>query len=291
MKQIKLWLLCDEDRVADSLRELANAVEESENQLHHFETPYADAEIDWDHQDDGEEEEDPAGAEPAYEKSYRTFRSELLKDIKDLITAASPRVKTLDVNELLQEDLVEKIGKYHTPKDYPANFVLFRFALDEGGSLSATGYDIDSDGEWEFEEGDLTVVELSDIRKLLGAVRDGADSGDWTVGEDGDVTVAQYRHLGYYNDTEDLRDCTGAPDGEIVRMMLSKEGAFHEADSGETSTLEEIRDRLAGKHPAVRVGEYLVVNQTKDIEDPDAALAGDDPESPVFVDIYQLVKD
>ena len=73
--------------------------------------------------------------------------------------------------------------------------------------------------------------------------------------------------------------------------MLDKEGAFHEADTGETSTLEKIRDRLAGKHPAVRVGEYLVVNQTKDIEDPDAALAGDDPDSPVFVDIYQLVKD
>lgn len=292
MKQIKLWLLCDGDRVADSLRELANAVEESENQLHHFETPYADAEIDWDHQDDDEEEEEAAGAEPAYEKSYRTFRSELLKDIKALITAASPQVKALDVNELLQEDLVEKIVKYHTPKDYPANFVLFRFALDKGESLSATGYDIDSDGEWEFEENDLSVVELSDIRKLLGAVRDGADSGDWTVSKDGDVTVAEYRHLGYYNDTEDLRDCTGLSDEEIIQMMLSKEGAFHEAAPGETSTLEEIRSRQAGRKDSVaRVGDYLVVNQTKDIEDPDAALAGDNPDSPVFVDIYQLIKD
>ena len=47
MEQVKITILCDKGHVADSLREIANAVEENENEPTHYETEHVDAEFDW----------------------------------------------------------------------------------------------------------------------------------------------------------------------------------------------------------------------------------------------------
>lgn len=48
-EQVNLTILCDKGFVADSLRQLANAIEESEEKVEHFETARCDAEIDYDY--------------------------------------------------------------------------------------------------------------------------------------------------------------------------------------------------------------------------------------------------
>ena len=224
--------------------------------------------------------------------SYKLDK-ELPKKIIGILREILPEGTTrLDLSELLTEsNLVEGIWKFYTPKDYPGNFRLETFTAADYG-LTVEGHDTDDDSEYTFSEYDFETDEYIKIYERLVEVKAMLTDGTLRIDEDGTVHEALYRHLGYYNDTEDLRAMTGVSDEEIVQMMLRKEGAFHECDHGDELTLEEINDQWEDRKNFVeKVGDYLVVNEIKTIEDPGSAFAEDDPDSPVFVDIYQLITD
>ena len=231
------------------------------------------------------------------------YTTALLVEIKEILrTFLTDERSKLNISEIIEEYFGE-IGKYETPKDYPANYILKRFCLRNNESFYAEGDDIDNpDGEWTFYEKDFTVSELEDILDGLRVIRCYMKRGFLRIDDEGNVKIARYRHVGYYNDTEDLAYFTGKDAEEIVSSMEKNEGHFYmTSDDGEELTANKLEcDFNDGKHRAanggqtysfIRNGKYLVVNEILSIKDPAAAFKEIDPDSGTFIDIYVRVDD
>lgn len=111
----------------------------------------------------------------AYESVSSQYRYLLLTIIKDLLSDVLhiPLGKALDISAIVNEGYFDPIGKYTTPKDCPANFILYSFGLDKDGKLTVDGYDYnDSDHEWTFSEYDFSVSELDEILSVLEGVQE-----------------------------------------------------------------------------------------------------------------------
>ena len=128
-------------------------------------------------------------------KSFNTicteYKNALLDAIKNsLVTRLRvPLGKSLNVREIIYEGYFDVIGKYETPKNYPGNYILYGFGLDEKGNLSVESFDSDdSDCEWTFSEYDFSVSELNEILYLLESVMEGIEDGTFVVDEDFNVT-------------------------------------------------------------------------------------------------------
>lgn len=231
------------------------------------------------------------------------YSAALLAKIKEFLVFLLPEgASTLDVSELYEESYFDRIGKYETPRDYPANYILNRFGLEDG-HLFAEGDDVDDpDREWTFSEYDFTVGELEEILHILEAIPNDIKKGFFHIGSKGKVKIARYRHIGYYNDTEDLAYLTGKDTEEIISSMEKNEGHFYTtSDDEEDLTADKLEyDFNDGKYRAanggqtysfIRNGKYLVVNEILSILDPAAAFKNNDPDSGTFIDIYVRVDD
>ncbi len=125
----------------------------------------------------------------AYEKLASVYRKELLVTIKNLLKYINPSDERhyLDVEEYYTDGAYDRIGKYCTPKDYPANYSLGIFYISNE-LLCIEGSDIDDDREWEFGEHDLDIDELREIHDLLERVVEDVDNGDYYVHSSGMLT-------------------------------------------------------------------------------------------------------
>ena len=125
----------------------------------------------------------------AFEQAVELYRKELLTTIKNLLKYINPSDERhyLDVEEYYTDGAHDRIGKYCTPKDYPANYSLGIFYISNG-LLCIEGSDIDDDREWEFGEHDLDIDELREIHDLLERVVEDVDNGDYYVHSSGMLT-------------------------------------------------------------------------------------------------------
>lgn len=126
-----------------------------------------------------------------YQEAEKTYKEALLGKIKNILRNLSPNKPhhRLDVEEYYMEGEYNRICKYCTPKDFPSNFCLQSFNLDDG-KLSVTGVDLDSDGEWEFSEYDFGVDELEEIADLVEAVAESVENGEYGVEDNETLTTA-----------------------------------------------------------------------------------------------------
>lgn len=121
----------------------------------------------------------------AYDKLESIYRKELTKVITSQLAYLNPNSEShrISIEEFYNEGLWGRICKYCTPKDYPANFSFNSFFVNKKGHICIDAEDIDSDGEWTFDEDDLEIDELELINSLLEEVIEAVDSGEWTIDE------------------------------------------------------------------------------------------------------------
>lgn len=106
------------------------------------------------------------------EKIYIRARQELheaaLKEIRRLIRTISP-INGIAVNIQMayDESYLERICKYYTAKDYPGNYCLKVFAIDQTGKFFINAEDINDDSSITFDEKDFSTDELVEIRDAL----------------------------------------------------------------------------------------------------------------------------
>ena len=86
----------------------------------------------------------------------------------------------------------------------------------------------------------------------------------------------KYKHLGYFNDQEDIDDMADMNAKDVVRYMLDGMGKFYEADESEDQlTFAEILDEYPG---ANKIGDtYVVTYETCNDEEDN------------FIDVWQAV--
>lgn len=217
----------------------------------------------------------------------------LLEEIKRILhKLICGHTGVINVTELYQEDLLERIAKYETPKDEAGNFVLESFGFDKRGRFIVTGTELYDDvSEFTFTEDAFTVDELAEIHWLLTEIEKGLAEGRYMFENGGYLVEARYRKLGYYNDSEDLRAFADKNAEEIFTAMVMGEGHFYRSEEDDNVTVEDLRE----KDPEGRTVELacdagiIVVNGAKGLSR--EALEKDDPDSPVFIDIYELDND
>lgn len=239
----------------------------------------------------------------AYHTMENIYKAALIREIKAAIRSLIPEGPgSVDLLEAFEESFFDYICKYETPKDYPANYRLSRFGIDRSGKFFAEGDDVDdSDREYTFSEYDFTTEELEIILDIIGQVPDDIRKGFLRLDGDGKVRPAVYRHLGYYNDTEDLRAFIGKDPEDIVAAAQKGEGKFYRCSDDNGKTVSDLEyEYNEGKHrrpdgnqswSVVRGGRYIVLNGVEELDDPVSELGEDDPDSGVFIDIYELEED
>lgn len=130
-----------------------------------------------------------ADLEDLYIAISSKYRDKLISDIKRLLRERFPG--GIDVESLYQNGDLERICKYDTPKDEPDNFSLHQFGIDGKGDLFANADSIYDGGGYDFPEDALTVADLREISYMLESIKEGLDSGDFEIGEKGNVTVTE----------------------------------------------------------------------------------------------------
>lgn len=112
-------------------------------------------------------------------------RQTLLDNIKAVLRdILKSGASSVNVSDLHTEGLLDRIGKYCTPKDYAHNFILHEYALEDG-KLSVTSND--EGCEYVFSEYDFSIDELEDILDQLEEVLGGINDGEFSIGKDGRV--------------------------------------------------------------------------------------------------------
>lgn len=124
----------------------------------------------------------------AYREAKKAYRESLLADIREKLRPLIPRTATaIDISEI-NNSILDPVDKYCTPKDYPGNFRLERFNLNDEGLFEADGNDHSDDSDWAFSEYDFEVDELEQISGLLDDVNDALENGKAVIDENGNVT-------------------------------------------------------------------------------------------------------
>lgn len=231
------------------------------------------------------------------EKAYNRARQELheaaLKEIRRLIRSISP-TNGIAVNTQMayDESYLERICKYYTANDYPGNYCLKVFAIDQTGKFFINADDIDDDSSIMFDEKDFSTDELVEIRDALVEIHRLIQQKYLYLKADGILLETRFRHIGYYNDFEDLKFLC-QKDGEgIVSDMKAGFGHFYKVDDGEEFSLDNLEngktaERRRGLTFLTGDGNYFVVDQTN----PEENYNVEQPDSPVFIDIYERIED
>lgn len=206
----------------------------------------------------------------AYRKIKNDYAASLLSLIKGQIRALCPdTAHQIDIADPVEEDYFDRIGKYDTPRDYPANYILLAFGI-QNGRLYVTGRDVDDrDREDTFSEYDLTVEELEQIHFLLLDLKDYIDEGYFLVRPDGTVMVRRLRHIGSFPmglssvplsgmttdeigsavATAALGDFVPSSDGdETTPYELEREGRFLNKSTDRRFVVTENTDSPASTH-------------------------------------------
>ena len=107
------------------------------------------------------------------------------------------------------------------------------------------------------------------------------------------IKEAKYRHIGYYNDLDDLLAFGPLDDAVIAIKAANGEGHFYAVDSYVPYSYEEIISRIddGKKCSRTRWGKYFVVNNARPVLKELRKLKKPDPDCSVFIDVYELVKD
>lgn len=134
--------------------------------------------------------------EKSFHDIYSQYKEALLEAIKHIL-ANDLHIslgQALNVEEIIQEDYFDTIGKYETPDDSPSNFILFSFGLDNDGKLTVDAFDnAEQDGEWTwtFYEEEFSPEELDQILGLLENVQNALEEGTLVMGKDFRVEKAE----------------------------------------------------------------------------------------------------
>lgn len=131
-----------------------------------------------------------ADLEDLYIAISSKYRDKLISDIKRLLRERFPG--GIDVECLYRSGNLERIYKHDTPPNYePDNFSLYQFGIDRKGDLFANADSIYDGGGYDFPEEALTIAELREINDMLESIKDGLDTGDFEIDEEGNVTVTE----------------------------------------------------------------------------------------------------
>lgn len=234
------------------------------------------------------------------EKAYNRARQELheaaLKEIRRLIRSISPTNGiAVNIQVVYDESYLERICKYYTAKDYPGNYCLKVFAIDQTGKFFINADDIDDDSSIMFNEKDFSTDELVEIRDALMEIHRLIQQKYLYLKTDGILRETRFRHIGYYKDFEDLKFLCQKDGEEIVSDMKAGFGhfyRFYKMDDGEEFSLDNLENgKTAGSRKGLNFltgdGNYFVVNQTNPEEDYNV----EQPDSPVFIDIYEKIEE
>lgn len=229
-------------------------------------------------------------------KAYNRARQELheaaLKEIRRLIRSISPTNGiAVNIQIAYDEFYLERICKYYTAKDYPGNYCLKVFAIDQTGKFFINADDIDDDSSIMFDEKDFSTDELVEIRDALVKIHRLIQQKYFYLKADGILRETRFRHIGYYNDFEDLKFLCQKDGEEIVSDMKAGFGHFYKVDDGEEFSLNNLEngitaDRRRGLTFLTGDGKHFVIDQTNPEEDYNV----EQPDSPVFIDIYERIE-
>lgn len=230
--------------------------------------------------------------EKAYNRARQEFHEAALKEIRRLIRSISPTNGiAVNIQKAYDESYLERICKYYTAKDYPGNYCLKVFAIDQTGKFFINADDIDDDSSIMFDEKDFSTDELVEIRDALVKIHRLIRQKYFYLKADGILRETRFRHIGYYNDFEDLKFLCQKDGEEIVSDMKAGFGHFYKVDDGEEFSLNNLEngitaDRRRGLTFLTGDGKHFVIDQTNPEEDYNV----EQPDSPVFIDIYERIE-